>query len=165
MLLQLQLQVGVISSELYDRLRTSSGRLPLLYALPKVHKPAVPLRPIASFVYSPTYQLSKHLAHILAPPVGNSTSHVHNSHSFVKYTRQITLQDGECFVSFDVILLFTNILVELALAVAKCRLQDDSGLGGQTSLNMDGDEASACPFESPCSNRPMPCRLWDPQYQ
>ena len=61
---------GSIPDRLYERLRSSNGKTPLLYGLPKVHKPAVPLRPIASFVHSPTYQLSKHLSQILSPLVG-----------------------------------------------------------------------------------------------
>ena len=73
MLLQLK-KSGSITSSLYDKLRSSAGRLPLLYGLPKVHKPEVPLRPIVSFLRSPTYQLSKHLATILSPLVGNSPS-------------------------------------------------------------------------------------------
>ena len=61
---------GAIRSTLYYHLRSSAGKvpllplLPLLYGLPKIHKPAIPLRPIASFVNSPTYQLSKHLLNI-----------------------------------------------------------------------------------------------------
>ena len=71
MLIQLK-KAGSITGTLYDKLRSSAGRLPLLYGLPKVHKPEVPLRPIVSFLHSPTYQLSKHLATILSPLVGNS---------------------------------------------------------------------------------------------
>ena len=56
---------------LYHCLRSSAGKPPLLYGLPKVHKPNVPLRPIVSFVNSPTYHLSKHLVNILSPLVGN----------------------------------------------------------------------------------------------
>ena len=58
---------GAISSQLYSRLYSSAGKTPLLYGLPKVHKPGIPLRPIASFIHSPTYQLSKHLVSMLTP--------------------------------------------------------------------------------------------------
>ena len=43
---------------LYRRLKYSGGYIPLLYELPKIHKPGIPLRPIVSFVPSPTYALS-----------------------------------------------------------------------------------------------------------
>ena len=45
----------------YNTLRCSSGRIPSIYGLPKIHKPDVPLRPIVSFYSSPTYELSKFL--------------------------------------------------------------------------------------------------------
>ena len=49
------MQSGAISERLYQRLRSSAGKAPLLYGLPKVHKPGTPLRTIVSFVNSPTY--------------------------------------------------------------------------------------------------------------
>ena len=51
----------------YHKLRDSAGHIPLLYALPKVHKHDVPLRPIVSFISSPTHSLSKYLVSILSP--------------------------------------------------------------------------------------------------
>ena len=45
----------------YNTLRCSSGRIPSIYGLPKIHKPDIPLRPIVSFYSSPTYELSKFL--------------------------------------------------------------------------------------------------------
>ena len=53
---------GIIPEPLYCRLSSLGGHIPLLYGLPKIHKPGIPLRPIVSFVSSPTYALSKHLA-------------------------------------------------------------------------------------------------------
>ena len=53
---------GSLHTKLYEKLRSSAGRNPLLYGLPKVHKPQIPLRPIVSFLQSPTYELSKHLS-------------------------------------------------------------------------------------------------------
>ena len=48
------------------RLKSSKGRAPVLYGLPKLHKENTPLRPIVSFTASPTYNLSKDLARILS---------------------------------------------------------------------------------------------------
>ena len=54
-----------IPDPLYNRLRSSGVQTPRIYGLPKIHKQDTPLRPIISFYTSPTYQLSKHLSHIL----------------------------------------------------------------------------------------------------
>ena len=65
-LLRLQRE-GRLSSKTYYHLRSSAAGVPRLYGLPKVHKPDVPLRPIVSFLSSPTYALSKFLASLLSP--------------------------------------------------------------------------------------------------
>ena len=44
------------------RLKSSNGRAPVLYGLPKLHKENTPQRPTVSFTGSPTYNLSKDLA-------------------------------------------------------------------------------------------------------
>ena len=67
---------GAIPEQLYQWLGSSARKVPLLYGIPKVHKEGIPLRPIVSFVNSPTYALSKHLASILAPLIGKSQSHI-----------------------------------------------------------------------------------------
>ena len=53
-------------------LYSSDGLCPRFYGLPKIHKPGIPLRPIVSFVNSPTYAISGYLARILSPVVGNT---------------------------------------------------------------------------------------------
>ena len=88
---------GAIPERLYQWLRSSAGKVPLLYGLPKVHKEGIPLRPIVSFVNSPTYALSKHLASILAPLIGKSQSHVRNSTEFSSFiTGQTIPQEMWC---------------------------------------------------------------------
>ena len=47
------------------RLKSSNGRAPVLYGLPKLHKENTLLRPIVSFTGSPTYNLSKDLDEFL----------------------------------------------------------------------------------------------------
>jgi hypothetical protein len=50
-----------------------------IYGLPKIYKPKIPLRPIVSFVNSPTYGVSSFLAKMLSPVVGNIENTVKNS--------------------------------------------------------------------------------------
>ena len=76
---------GHLSDYHYHKLRDSASHIALLYALPKIHKQDVSLRPIVTFVSSPTYSLSKHLVSILSPLVGNAEHYVCNSTDFAKF--------------------------------------------------------------------------------
>ena len=81
---------GTIPELLYCRLRPSSGHIPLLYELLKIHKPGIS---IASFMSSPTYALSKYLARALSPLVGNYSSFVSSSSGFVSLSKSITIPE------------------------------------------------------------------------
>ena len=76
---------GELHRQLHNTLRSSAGNIPRLYGLPKIHKPGTPLRPIVSFVDSPSYQLSKHLSELLSPLIGKSHSAVKNSGEFADF--------------------------------------------------------------------------------
>ena len=78
-------RAGRLPGNTHYQLHSSAGQVPRLYGLPKVHKQDVPLRPIVSFVSSPTYQLSKFLTSLLSPIVGLSDHHVRNSQHFVQF--------------------------------------------------------------------------------
>ena len=109
---------STIPEPLYCRLRSSGSHIPLLYGLPKIHKPGIPLRPIVSIVSSLTYALSKHLARALSPLVDNSSSFVSSSSDFVSFLKLITIPEKYELVSFDVVSLF-NVPIDLALSVAE----------------------------------------------
>ena len=130
-------QSGAIPPKLYDRVRSSAGKTPLFYGLPKIHKPDVPLRPIASFIHSRSYHLSKHLVTILSPLVGQTDSNIRNSSDFAEFITSQTLSPDETLVSFDVVSLFTNVPVDLASQVASDRLRLDDSLGNHTLLSPD----------------------------
>jgi len=70
-------------------LKSSDVLAPRLYGQPKVHKPDIPLRPIVSFIGSPTYALSKKIVNILAPLVGNTE--FHGTRNFMRVTQVISL--------------------------------------------------------------------------
>ena len=48
------------------------ARSTIINGLPKIHKEGFPLRPVVSFVNSPTYNVSRSLARVLSPVVGNT---------------------------------------------------------------------------------------------
>ena len=92
----------------------SSDPLPqLFYDLAKVHKSDVQLRPIVSTVWSVTYPLAKHLACLLAPLVGNTSSDIKNG-SFCKYIQSLDFDGENEIVSFDVTSLFTSVQSDVA---------------------------------------------------
>ncbi len=135
-------RAGSLPDALYYRLRSSAKTTPLLYGLPKIHKPNTPLRPIVSFINSPTYILSKHLVTILSPLVGNSSTHVKNSFDFAKFISTQCIPSGTVLVSFDVVSLFTTIPTKKPIDVARQRLSVDSrshsiiGIRGHTTLRI-----------------------------
>lgn len=94
----------------------------------------MPLRPIVSYVGSPTYALSKYLVTIISPVVGNSDHHLRNSKEWTNLVKRLILNDNEELVSFDVVALFTSIPTSIAVEAAKARLDRDSNLEDRTTL-------------------------------
>ena len=114
---------GILAEGLYRQLRSSGEQIPLFYGLPKIHKTRTPLRPIASFISSPTYALSKFLSKVLSPLMGKTESHVSSSTEFVTFCKTITIPQGYTLLSFDVVSLFTNVPTDLPVEVVKRRLK------------------------------------------
>ncbi|XP_078482534.1 uncharacterized protein LOC144743198 isoform X2 [Ciona intestinalis] len=73
--------------------------------------------------------LAKFLAKIVAPLIGNNSHHVRNSHEFAT----------ECLVSFDVVSLFTNVPIPLAMLAVMTRLRTDN-LEDRTLLSCEDIE-------------------------
>ena len=119
----------------YHFLHCSKGVIPRFYGLPKVHKVSVPLRPIVSFINSPTYNLSKFLSRILSSLLVNRYS-VRNSKEFVDYVKNFTISENEILVSFDVVSLFTSVPVDKALGLVLDLLSSDQSLASRTSLDI-----------------------------
>ena len=68
-----------LNQKQYENLYCSTAISPVFYALIKTHKDNYPIRPIVSFVDSPTYQVSKMLSKILTPLTNVSELKLKNS--------------------------------------------------------------------------------------
>jgi hypothetical protein len=62
---------------------------------------------------------------ILSPLVGNTNSFAKNSEHFIKLIQDISLQNEDYLVSFDIVRIFTSVPVEKVLQVIRNRLNTD----------------------------------------
>jgi len=128
-------KLGHLSKNDYKFICSTHTVSPIIYGLPKIHKQDCPLRPIVSFVGSPTYNLSKFLNRILKSLTKDSRYSVKNSADFIDRIRGIdtNLQELQ-LVSFDVTSLFTKVPIQDTMAIIKEELELNHNWEGSTSL-------------------------------
>jgi hypothetical protein len=91
---------------------TKLGRF---YALAKIHKTPLQLRPIVASCGTPTFGLSKWLDYILQPYVQKTTTFVQDSESFRREIMELELLQGDRIFTLDVVALYTNTKTAKAL--------------------------------------------------
>ena len=107
-----------------------------MYGLPKIHKENFPLRPIVSYVDSPTYNAAQYLVQLLHPLQAISVSALKNSYDLKEKCETIKCDSNDRLISFDVCNLFTSIPFIEAMNMALQRLSTDSSLNSRTKLTM-----------------------------
>ena len=100
-----------IGKTLYDTLYASGSVPGIMYCLPKVHKPGVPLRPIISSINTAGYKLAKFILPVLSPFTSNQYT-LKDSNSFIEFINSVSLPSQFVMASFDIESLFTNIHLE-----------------------------------------------------
>ena len=109
---------------------------PRFYGLPKIYESGILLRPMVSFINSQTSVISSYLGRILSP-FKNTDYTIKNSCKFADFTRDKILNAGDKLASFDIVLLFPKIPIDLVVKVAEERLKGDASLGQRTSLSVE----------------------------
>ncbi|XP_044753724.1 uncharacterized protein LOC123313085 [Coccinella septempunctata] len=92
-----------------DWLTSSVPVTPLLYSLPKIHKPGIPVRPIVSFVGTPAHGLSSFLCDVFQRHLDNrSEFSIKNSSELVHQIKDLKFPEGATMVSFDIVNLYPS---------------------------------------------------------
>lgn len=92
-------------------LRTTSGSKPgLLYGLPSLHKPTIPLRPVISSIGTLNYNTANFLVPIISPLPTNQYT-IGNSSKFVNEITSLKLQQSITMASFDVESWLSNVFL------------------------------------------------------
>ena len=71
------------------------------------------------------YNLNKFIANILKAYVQDENNNAKNSTTFSNYIRNVSIEDDEIMVSFDVTSLYTNIPIIDTLNILKDYVNDD----------------------------------------
>ena len=95
-------QDNVLDNKLYYYLKPAGSSAPRFYGQPKTHKPAVPIRPIVWYSGFPLCSLNKYIGNILNAYVKDENNKVKNSTTFSNKIRNVTIEDDEIIVSFDI---------------------------------------------------------------
>ncbi|XP_036347720.1 uncharacterized protein LOC118757092 [Rhagoletis pomonella] len=103
-----------IDFKLKQYLTCTAATAPRLYGLPKIHKEDTPLRPISSSLNVPCFKLAKYVGQTLKNIVSVNFN-VKNSFQLKENIKNITVDDEEMLISLDVVSLFTNIPIHLAI--------------------------------------------------
>lgn len=96
------------------KLTAYTGNAPQLYGLPKTHKHNLPMRPISASCNVPCFELSKFIGVILKNLVSLEYN-IPNSIELKRKLEDVIIDRDEIMISFDVVSLFTNIPIHLAI--------------------------------------------------
>ena len=93
---------------------TTNTSLARMYGLPKVLKDNCPLRPMVSYINTPSYFMGKFFNNILKS-VPKPPSNIKNSFEFISKIKNLKIPNNYTIMSLDVISLFTEIPLDLVL--------------------------------------------------
>ena len=122
----------LLVKEEYLHLFANSSTTPLFYCLVKIHKIGYPIRPIVSFIASPTYNIAKLISKLLMPSTDKTPQKLKNT--LRSKRKVIIIPDSHILVSFDVKALFTSIPMNFAIDCVKSFIEENNEIWTTTRL-------------------------------
>ena len=113
-----------INNLLAKDLKTSNAVPSRLYGLPKIYKEGNPIRPIVSYVGSPTYNLASFFSSVISKNTTPPKSKLINSFELVQKFKTVSIPNNFVLASLDVVSLFTNVPKEAAISSVKSRWEE-----------------------------------------
>jgi hypothetical protein len=111
-----------------------NNRSSKFYALPKVHKEGIPMRPIVDSKETVFHPLAKFLAALLRPLTTSSQISINNAFAFIPKIESFKSANELAMCSFDVKSLFTSVPRNDTLKIVEERLKNDPTLIDRTAL-------------------------------
>ena len=125
LLITLDLLKLIISNELLSKLAPTGSRPGILYGLPKVHKPNIPLRPIVSSINSHSFNIAKFLVPLLRP-ISVSQYSINDTFSLLQELFEQKFNNNVVKASFDITSLFTNVPLDETIKIIADQLFSNS---------------------------------------
>ena len=124
---------GNFDSNETKKLKIHNSLPPKIYGLPKLHKANHPLRPIVSCIQSPFYNISKYLTDVLKNIINKTETYTKDSWTFKTFISNMAIPDNYILISLDVVSLYTNTPIELAIEIITNKWTD---IKQHTTLNL-----------------------------
>ena len=100
---------GQIDNKTFYRLFPTKTRIPRMYGQPKIHKENNPLREIVDSTSSVAKECDKYISKILLKYTGKSPYYVKDSAHFAEMMKDLTVEEDEILVSYDVTALYPSV--------------------------------------------------------
>ena len=114
-----------ISEQEYKTIYASGSNPGILYGLPKIHKPSIPLRPVLSSFKTHNYQLAKFIIPEIDTYAKNEFS-LNNSYEFFEDIKNINLNNENFLVSLDITSLYTNVPKCETISILTSKIYDEN---------------------------------------
>ena len=106
-----------VPSTTFDFIMPSGSQPGLLYGLAKIHKEAVPLRPVISMINTAQYNLAQYLNSLIIPHINTQYTCVSSS-EFVQKLKLVPFRHELKMFSLDIVSLFTNVPLNETIDIA-----------------------------------------------